>query len=532
MLNPQVLVVGAGPCGSTIGNLLGAYGVRTLVVDRAPGIIPYPRAVGVDDESLRAFQSAGLAETLHGDMIENQLLRYFDSRGRSLADIAPSDRPFGWPRRNSFLQPLLDARLRRGLERFPHVELQTDVEVVGIRQSASSVAVDLLGPDRAATTVEADYVVGADGGRSTVRTLIGSHLEGSTSGTRWLVVDIENSPLHAPYAANFISSRRPYVSIDLPYGFRRFEFRLDADEPDEVALQPEFVTRLIRERFDWPGDIVLTERARIYSHHSRVADRFASGRVFLAGDAAHLQPPWFGQGMNSGIRDAANISWKLAAVLAHGATPDILDSYEAERRGHATDMVRLATFMGKIYSPKTRFGESVRSVGLRAMRGFPRARDYITSMRFKPMPRYTEGIVCADPARPDGPIGRMLIQPDVENAGVRLRLDDAIGPWWAVIGLNRDPRDGLDEVDLAEWTASGAVFVRINRSRASEHFAGAADGVLTLADVEGKFRDWQMVHRYDVLFVRPDRYLAGASMAAGARTTSAALRRVFAAQRA
>lgn len=525
-MKTSVLVVGAGPCGTTIANLLGVYGIDAVVIDKDVDIPPFPRAVGVDDESLRVFQAAGLAEHLHADMIQNQQLRYFDSKGRSIIGVAPDDRPFGWPRRNSFLQPLLDRALRDGLERFKSIRLLTEAELVSLSESADGITATVRSGGKE-STIQATYLVGADGGSSFVRKALGIELAGSTHGSRWLVVDTLNSPIHAPYAGNYIDASRPFISIDLPYGYRRFEFQLHADEADEAALDPEFVKQLIRERFEWPGEIEICVRPRVYLHHSRVAARFRSGRSFLAGDAAHLQPPWFGQGMNSGIRDAANLAWKLAAVLRGDASDAILDSYESERKGHAQDMVKLASFLGRIYAPKSRFGESVRSFGLRKLRHFPRAYEYVTKMKFKPMPRYVEGVVVPD-GQESGPVGRMLIQPFVEDSErTRLKLDDAIGPWFSIIGLNTDPYLHLDEESITYWEGIGARFFRLNRSRPGPGFVEEGSRAELLDDVEGKFRDWQWAHNRDILFVRPDRYVAAACRREEAVAISQSLRQTI-----
>lgn len=507
-MKTQVLIVGAGPCGDTIANLLGVYGIRTLIIDQAPDIIDYPRGVGVDDESLRVFQACGLGEQVHSDMIQNQALIWFDSNGTKLAEIAPSGQPYGWPRRNSFLQPLLEKRLRAGLDRFEHVQMRLGQELTALTQDEHGVRATVRAADGTETVIEADYIVGADGGRSTVRKLTGAVLEGTTLPARWLVVDLKDSTYHAPFSGNYISSDRPYVSIDLPYGYRRFEFRLADQETDEQMVRPEAVEKLIRTHFNWTGPMPGVDRARVYSHHSRVADRFGIGRAFLAGDAAHLQPPWFGQGMNSGIRDAANISWKLAAVLAHGAHPAVLETYGQERRGHAKALVELATTLGKVYGPKTKAGEKLRSYGLRAMGHVPATRDYLLQMKFKPMPFYDQGVV-VNPS-PKAPIGKMFIQPDVETStGDRMKLDHALGDWFAVIGINTDPADHLDAESLAYWKSLGAKLIRVNRSRAGGHLNTVSEDTELLDDVAGGFRDWARGRKdREIVVIRPDRYLA------------------------
>lgn len=517
-VHTDVLIVGAGPCGDTIANLLGAYGLRAVIVDRATEVVDYPRGVGVDDESLRAFQSAGVANEVHADMIQNQALIWHDSKLRPIAQAAPSGQPFGWPRRNSFLQPLLEKRLRTGLQRFDNIELRTGVTLVDFTQHDDHVLSRLVDQDGAEQAVHSRYIVGADGGRSTVRKIAGITLEGSTLAHRWLVVDIMDSTYHAPFSGNYISSSRPFVSIDLPFGYRRFEFRLREDERDEDMVKPEAVERLIRTHFDWKDDLPGLERARVYSHHSRVADHFRAGRAFVAGDAAHLQPPWFGQGMNSGIRDAANLAWKLAAAIRIGETAALLDSYEDERRGHARALVELATMLGRIYSPKSKAGEIVRSYGFRAIQKLPGVRDYFLQMRFKPMPYYDRGIVL-DPSN-KGVVGRMVIQPDVETAdGQRMKLDEALGDWFAVVGINIDPYEAMDEEARRYWHTIGARFLRINRSRAGSHLHASSGPTVVLDDLEGRFRDWSAGHsNREIVVIRPDRYVGAISHRSDAST--------------
>lgn len=509
-MNTEVLIVGAGPCGVTIANLLGVYGVKTVIIDRSAEVIDYPRGVGVDDESLRAFQAGHLGTEVHADMIQNQALIWFDSNHTKLAEIAPSGQPFGWPRRNSFLQPMLESKLRQGLERFDHVDLLVERELIDLKQHHDGVEGTIQRPDGSVQTVHAQYVVGADGGKSLVRKILGANLEGSTLPARWLVVDIKDSTYHAPFSGNYISSSRPFVSIDLPYGYRRFEFRLNNDETNEEMIRPERVEELIRTHFNRTGPMPGLERARVYSHHSRVADRFGNDRIFIAGDAAHLQPPWFGQGMNSGIRDASNLAWKLSACILHGAESTLMATYGQERRGHAQALVELATTLGKVYSPKSKAGEKVRSYGLRAMQRIPMARDYLLQMKFKPMPYYAEGVVL-DPS-PKGAVGKMFIQPDVETTdGQVAKLDEVAGDWFAVIGINVDPVELLDAESLAYWRSLGARFLRVNRSRAGKHMRTAGSETVLLDDVEGGFRDWSRRNKNsDFLVVRPDRYLAAA----------------------
>ena len=400
----DVAVIGAGPCGITMANLLAVYGVRAVVIDAQPGIYEYPRAVGIDDESLRTFQAIAVVGRLLEDIVQNTPIRYYTSWGRLMAHVEPSVRPFGWPRRNNFLQPLFEAALREKLTESDSVELWLGARLAGYEQDDDGVTADIEDSDGNTVRLRAKYLVGTDGGRSTVRKIAGIEMTGATAPSKWLVVDVADDELDAPYSAVYCDPVRPVLMIPLPYGHRRWEFKLN-DADDEAALtDPQRVlTELIAPRYG-AAPLPRVLRSAVYLHHSRTAERFRAGRVFLAGDAAHLQPPFFGQGMNSGIRDATNLAWKLALVLQGSAGDGLLDTYDSERREHAATMVNFATRMGQMYSPHNLATERVRAAAFRGVQKIPGARDYILQMKYKPMPRYTRGAVVpyagTSPGRP------------------------------------------------------------------------------------------------------------------------------------
>jgi 3-(3-hydroxy-phenyl)propionate hydroxylase len=517
----DVAVIGAGPCGITMANLLAVYGVRAVVIDAQPGIYEYPRAVGIDDESLRTFQAIGIVGRLLEDIVQNTPIRYYTSWGRLMAHVEPSVRPFGWPRRNNFLQPLFEATLREKLADSDTVELWLGARLTGYEQDADGVTADIEDSAGEAVKLRAKYLVGTDGGRSTVRKIAGIEMTGATAPSKWLVVDVADDELDAPYSAVYCDPVRPVLMIPLPYGHRRWEFKLN-DTDDEAALtDPQRVlTELIAPRYgSAPPPRVL--RSAVYLHHSRTAARFRAGRVFLAGDAAHLQPPFFGQGMNSGIRDATNLAWKLALVLQGSAGDGLLDTYDSERREHASTMVNFATRMGQMYSPHNLATERVRDVAFRGAQKIPGARDYILQMKYKPMPRYTRGaVVPYAGTSPDVPLGRMFTQPAVENAdGDRVMLDEALGSSFALLGLHVDPSSGLSAEAAQWWRSLGARCVQVLAPRGApgpdpggrrkRPGRPADDWSAVVEDVDGAFRDWLLKRPSDnVIVLRPDRYVA------------------------
>ncbi len=523
----DVLVVGAGPVGLTLANILGLQGVRTLVVEERDDLIDYPRGVGLDDESLRTFQSIGLVDRVLPHTVPNQILRFVDAKRRVLAEMAPPDARFGWPKRNGFVQPLVDAELLIGLDRFEHVEVRWSSPMAACKETADTVDVTLR-TDGDLTSVRARYVVGCDGGRSLTRRTMDVPFDGTTSSTRWLVVDIANDPLGHPNSEVGADPERPYASISIAHGIRRFEFMIHADESDEQAEDPAFLTQMLARMVPHP-DRVDVIRRRVYTHHSRIAGSFRRGRLLLAGDAAHLMPVWQGQGYNSGIRDATNLGWKLAAVVNGRAGDGLLDTYDVERRKHARAMIDLSTMVGRVISPTNKRVASVRDVLVRSASIVPTLKRYVLEMRFKPMPRYEQGAVVHslrpnEPRSPDSPVGTLFIQPRVDTRTQQdILLDDVIGPGFAVLCWNNNPRKILGDDAFASWKALGARFVALRPSTQLHWTTDDDPDVVVVGDRVGGLKSWFDVRRESVVFLRPDRCIAGACIAQLAPDLSAAL---------
>jgi 3-(3-hydroxy-phenyl)propionate hydroxylase len=511
-LSTDVIVVGAGPVGATIANLLGCLGVDTVLVDRATEVIDYPRAIGIDDEGLRTMQAAGLADAILADAIQNVPLKFFDARGRCFADVQPRAREYGWYRRNVFTQPQAERALRAGLERFPHVHEHLGHELLDLDQDRSGVRATLKRDDGETVEVRARYLVGADGGRSTVRELLGVPLLGDTHPRKWVVIDCAHDPLDAPYTALHCDPRRPYVCAHMPYDHRRWEFMLFPGEDADEMLAPAKVRALLATHVDEPDSLDIV-RARVYTHHSRLAERFVVGRVALAGDAAHLMPPWAGQGLNTGLRDAANLAWKLAACVRGTAGPALLATYEEERRQHARAMIDLSTTLGRILSPTRRSTARGRDLLLRAATITPAAKSWLLEMRFKPQPVHRSGFFVPESRTRGKPptVGRMFVQPDVEVDGRLAKLDDVLGLGFALVGFECDPAAGLDEASAEALRGLDAKVVRVIESRAGEvhrRRPTSWPGTTVVEDVANELRPWFRRRGADVVLLRPDRYVA------------------------
>ena len=510
----DVAVVGAGPVGLTIANFLGIYGISVLVIERGAELIDYPRGVGMDDECLRAFQAIGLADNVRPHTTPDQWVRFLTARGRCFASVEPRTREFGWPRRNAFIQPLVDRELLKGLSRYQNVNVLFDRSLSDLTETGDGVLLHVEDSAGTAEKIHASFVVGADGGKSTVRKILDIPFSGKTESTRWVVVDLRNDPIGIPDAYLYCIPARPYVSIALPHGIRRVEFMVFGEETEEQLCSRDGIQNLLRIVMPHPekADII---RSRVYTHHARLAERFRQGRMLLAGDAAHLMPVWQGQGYNSGIRDATNIAWKLAMVVKGMTSDALLDSYDLERRDHAAAMISISVTAGKIFSPTQRWLALLRDGLTLLLNAIPPVKTYILQMRFKPMPRYTRGVVVQS-APSHGPVpspvGRLFIQPDVVLEGRETRkFDDAIGPWFAVVAWATDPRLSMSDAVRAFWQKLGARFVTVMPAvQLSADQTARSDDLLTLGDT-GAIKQWFGDHRTSLIVLRPDRFVAAAS---------------------
>lgn len=510
----DVVIAGAGPCGLTLANHLGTLGVRTLVIEKLPALIDYPRGVGVDDEALRSFQAVGLVEAVRRHTVPNQVMRFIDRRGRVLASIEPTAEPFGWPRRNGFIQPLVDRELANGLGRFPQVTLALRHAFESLAQTADGVRVtvqpmDAAGdPEGAPQAIDARWLVGCDGGASPVRKALGLSFDGVSESTRWLVIDLANDPIGTPNVSFRLDDDFPYVELALPHGVRRFEFMVpagaDVTEFEGDARVHALLARVLPAHVR--PEII---RRRVYMHHARIAPTFRQGRVLIAGDAAHLMPVWQGQGFNTGIRDATNLGWKLAMQTRGLAGPDLLDTYTQERHAHAGAMIDLSVLVGKIFVPSNPLLRAARNLLGPLLSRIGPVRRYIAEMRFKPMPFFAHGaVVHAGAPDPAGPVGKVFVQPRVADAAGRMqRLDDAIGLRFAVVAWSARFDAWIDDDAARLLDALDACRLVIRPACQSLEREPPAGGIV-LADVDGAFKRWFDAAPGAIVMLRPDRVVA------------------------
>jgi 3-(3-hydroxy-phenyl)propionate hydroxylase len=368
----DVVIVGYGPVGAVLANLLGQAGLDVVVVEPALDVYHLPRAAHFDDEVMRVFQSVGLAEAVLPHTTPVLGMDFVTAEGDVLFGFSSADRPkrHGWEAGYMFHQPGLERALRAGVERFPTVDVRLGHEVVGLDAHAADAAdVQVRALARGVeTSVAARYVVGCDGARSFVRRSLGIGLDDQGFDQPWLVVDaILRDDATCPLSERVLQicdPARPGTFVPMPGRHRRWEL-MSMGETAEELLEPATIARLLKPWVTVGSDVDL-DRAAVYSFHALVADEWRRGRVLLAGDAAHQMPPFLGQGMCSGIRDAANLAWKLRMVLDGRADEALLDTYQPEREPHVRAITELAVALGGILQTTDPEVAAARDEGFRA----------------------------------------------------------------------------------------------------------------------------------------------------------------------
>jgi 3-(3-hydroxy-phenyl)propionate hydroxylase len=467
----DVLVIGAGPVGLTVASLLADQGVRVTLVEKNHGIGDEPRAISATDETLRVMQEIGVLEELAPEMLLDTGARYYGRRGRLLAEVRPGRPVLGQPGKSQFDQPVMESVLLSAAVRRPLVDVRFGTEAFEVTGSAEHVDTVLVGHS-GRRTVRSSWVVACDGGRSPVRSQLGIGLEGSTQTQKWIVVDVAGSRTDPdPFAEFHCNGIRPTVVVPGVHGRRRYEFMLlPGDDPEQVT-RPDVVVGLVA-----PFEPLVPEdirRSAVYVAHQRIAVSYRRGRVVLAGDAAHLMPPFAGQGLNAGIRDAANLAWKIAATVRDGAPESLVDTYAEERRPHAAGMVRLSRRIGKVVMCTNPVATVLRDRAFGLIGIVPPVERWLTEMRFLRQPRYVRGCVLTPertvPRAVARLVGRALPQPDVRSADGVVPLDSVLGAGWTALRFRSGGRievaplgsGSCTPVDPVPAVDNGAAFAAI-----------------------------------------------------------------------
>lgn len=372
----DVLVAGGGPTGVTLAVLLARRGVKVIVAEKEADIYPLPRAAHIDHECMRILQEAGVADAVMATSRRAARYDFLNARGKVLLRFDGADQigPGGWPRANMIHQPSVEAALRGSLANLENATLHSQSELKSFTDDGIGVTAQIAMPD-GERTIRARYLVGADGARSPVRKGSGIVFEDLNFEEPWLVIDVlVDDPSRLP-ADNLqiCNPQRPTTCVLMGEGRHRWEFMILPGETAEQVSDDAFVETLL-EPWNVKGAVRL-ERKAVYTFRARTAQQWRKGRVLLAGDAAHQMPPFAGQGMCSGLRDAANLAWKLAAVVRSAAPDALLDSYQPEREPNLRGIIDMAIMMGRMVCTTSKWSAFKRDMKFRIGRALGRLPD-------------------------------------------------------------------------------------------------------------------------------------------------------------
>ncbi|TGL64014.1 FAD-dependent monooxygenase [Leptospira sarikeiensis] len=500
---PNVVIVGAGPVGILTANLLGMYEIPTLVIDQNPGILEIPRAISLDQDALRILQAIGLEEEAARTMPAISGVEMISPLGGPLAKINSSGSLDGHPRLVSIYQPSLERILRKGLERFDQVSLWSECIYLDHKEYDPEIAVRVKCKD-VEYRINTGFLLGCDGAHSSVRTKQGWKLQGSSYKEDWLILDVANLGKVWDTVEFLCDPKRPVAHVPGPNGSQRWEFLLKKGETKEEMEKPGKVAELMK---PW-GDVssMNVERTAVYRFQAKTADCMGKGRVYLLGDAAHLTPPFAGQGLVSGMRDAFNLGWKISAVLKGTASHKILSSYHLERKSHAKKMIRLAVFLGSIIMTRNKATALVRDLIFKILYYSP-LRPYLSDLRIKPDNSFKKGLFLKK-----GKLRKSDVLPGSSFPQFPVKLPEGqivfsdllLGNDTILIGYGKHPLSVMNSGSKERWESIGGKYCFLtSQQQLAEYYPSDAE------DITSSFsRYFGGVDRF--VIVRPDRIIAAA----------------------
>lgn len=496
----DVAIVGYGPVGQTLAILLGRMGYSIAVYERWQSLYPLPRAVFHDHEIRRVFRMMGLEQELQDISQPSACYQWFNADWKVLVEIdwsaeSISDGPFGY----LFNQPALEAILDSHAKAIDNVEIHQGWEVLELGQDAQGCELRMQRTPREGQSepgeqrlVRARYVIGADGANSLIRRQCGIDWQDLGFQEDWLVVDLQPKPgieLDVPDIGQWCNPARPTTMVPGGPGYRRWEFMRLPHETMEDLQSLDKVWTLLS---PWvTPDTATLVRHAVYQFRSRIAQTWRHGRVLLAGDAAHLMPPFMGQGMCSGIRDAWNLSWRLDLIFKGLCSEQLLDSYTLERKPQIRAVIDASVEMGKVVCVADPQKAAERDAAFLAGEVPP----------LPPFPGLNDGAVYKDPrsGNASGLSGMLGVHGEIVHDGRRLRYDDAFGAGFQLLSIGADPLAGLS-------TAHKALLEHLQVNVVRLSLDGAAG---TSRDLSGKYHRFLEEAGLQAVLVRPDFYIYG-----------------------
>lgn len=496
----DVAVVGYGPTGMTMASLLGQMGHQVVVIERWPTLYGRPRLTHIDGETARLLSFSCDIEDALRDSSSIQSFKFYNAKEQELLDVAaiPSI-PMGHPAHISIHQPDIETALDNRIRSYPNVTVMQGTQVTAIAQASDRVILTLKRGDEV-STLNARYVYGADGARSLVREASGIQRDDFGFNERWLNIDGERKrplPEIFRHTRQYCDPARGHMHIPIGERRQRFEFAILKDELTETMEKPETGWRILKDYHNIGPDDISIIRQIVYTFECRLAKTWRKDRVLLGGDAAHTMPPYLGQGACSGIRDSANLAWKLDLVLRGKAPDTLLDTYEKERREHVTYIMKTACAFGKVANTHSRVAAFFRDIILRNK----------LAPKPKPFPSIVEGVVQKDVAGAGRKvIGRVPPQGKVTVAGATTLLDDVTGYRFALIA-RRNPSAFLTENQKSILNALGCKILTLG---------GDGDAATeNLSDTEGVYGEFLASTGQFAMLTRPDTNLFGIAATSG-----------------
>jgi len=498
----DVAIVGYGPTGAVAASLLGQAGVRVLVIDRAEDVYDKPRALALDHEIMRVFQQIGIIDEIRAYTEPFTSSEYFGADGRLIKRLGmvPPPYPLGYVPSLVFSQPMVEKVLREHVQSISCVDVALPYQCVALEQNTESVCLSLIDREGNDVRISADYVIGCDGASSTVRSQLDIGLEDLDFDEPWLVVDMlvnESGLAKLPASSvQYCEPERPCTYVIGPKNHRRWEISLLPHE-DPALMATEVETWRLLKRWIGPEDAVLWRQAA-YRFHALVAKEWNVGRTFIAGDAAHQQPPFLGQGMCQGIRDAVNLSWKLASVLKGEADVSLLETYANERGRHVRTLTGQIKAIGAVICERNRGRAEERDRQLLSQAQgevFMQARQDI-------IPPLETGMLHSNG---HSSIGTIFPQPQMKMLTGPALMDEIVGYGWRIIS----------NVDIAAIPAA----IRSLATRVGKLVCFGGSNVISLSpeksefslsEVDGVVEKWFRQHDCIAVVVRPDHYVFGA----------------------
>jgi 3-(3-hydroxy-phenyl)propionate hydroxylase len=507
----DAMIVGYGPVGATLALLLSHGGLRVAIVEKQPTMFDKPRAITLDHEVMRTFQACDVADEIAPITAPHTGTHFLGMSGQviKMFDPLPPPHPLGWPPSGTFIQPELERVLRNAVGLRANIDVFLAQEAIAIAQHTSGVRLASRKLGHADQQVlEGRYLLACDGANSFVRTALEVGEEDLAFDEWWMVVDawLHHQPSVREKSVQYCWPSRPGTFVVGPRNLRRWEIKLLPGERPE-DFDGEASVRAMLGRFADPDSIDIWRWA-VYRFHAAVAERWQQHRVFLLGDAAHQMPPFLGQGLCAGIRDAVNLAWKLIAVLRNGVDAALLGSYQRERRPHVRAIVEAAKAFGRIVGELDPAAAALRDAELAGQL----ARGEAETIRQRYIPGLTSGIIATDSAgHPERAAGTLFVQPRVRGPdGNTLLFDDLIKPRFLLATTRSQAHDWLSPLAQRLWERLGGKQVVI--SEAGGH---PQRPIRHVVETDGLFASWARQLGCEAVIVRPDQYVYGVAGDAG-----------------